>query len=171
MPCRIRQAPMSSRIRFRIFLAAALGCLFGCSGLFAQEFLPPAPEPKTLQPAYEAIQPVVMPAPQTPRAIATHRFWDKENIALFAATAALCTADFTVTRQNLQNGGRELNPIVRIYGRSAPGLALNFSLEAAGGAGLSYFFHRSGHHRLERAVSMFNIGSSAGAVTYGMTHR
>jgi hypothetical protein len=25
-----------------------------------------------------------------------------------------------------------------------------------------YFFHKTGHHKLERAVSMVNIGSSAG---------
>jgi hypothetical protein len=160
---------MTSRIRlglFRIFLVPVFGC-FGCSFLFAQQFLPPAP-----QPAYEAVQPVVMPAPQAPHTTGTkHKFWDKENIALFAAAGALCAADFTVTRQNLQGGGRELNPIVRIYGRSSGGLALNFAGEAAGGIGLSYFFHRTGHHRLERVVSLFNISTSAGAVTYGMTHR
>ena len=74
-------------------------------------------------------------------------------------------------QDRLVKAGRELNPIVRIYGRSSAGLALNFSGEAAGGIGLSYLFHRSAHHRLERVVSMFNIGSSAGAVTYGLTHR
>jgi hypothetical protein len=76
-----------------------------------------------------------------------------------------------VTRQNLQSGGQELNPIVRIYGRSTAGLALNFAGETIGGIGLSYIFHRTGHHRLERAASMFNIGTSIGAVTYSATHR
>jgi hypothetical protein len=146
------------------FVASMFIGPLGCSPLWAQELVSDAP-----QPAYEAAAPVEIQA-RAPAKIG-HNFWDKQNIALFAATAALCSADFTVTHQNLQSGGRELNPIVRIYGRSSPGLALNFSLEAAGGVGLSYFFHRTGHHRLERAVSMFNIGTSAGAVTYGLTHR
>jgi len=37
--------------------------------------------------------------------------------------------------------------------------------------GLSYFFHKTGHHKLERMVSMLNIGGSAAAVSYGMAHR
>lgn len=151
---------------FYSFIAAVFVFGFASSPSFAQEFLPNAP-----QPAVDAAEPIVQTTPQPVRTLSEHKFWDKENIALFSGAAALCAADFTVTRQNLQSGGRELNPIVRIYGRSSAGLALNFSLEAAGGVGLSYFFHRTNHHRLERAVSMFNIGSSAGAVTYGLTHR
>jgi hypothetical protein len=149
----------------RYLLALLITCGVGCPTMLAQELLPDTP-----QPASDAVQPATMPAPPN-IAIAEHKFWDKENIALFAASAAMSAADFTVTRQNLQSGGRELNPIVRIYGRSTAGLALNFSSETLGGIGLSYIFHRSGHHRLERAVSMFNIGTSIGAVTYSATHR
>ena len=100
-----------------------------------------------------------------------HRFWDKKNLALFTATAALSAADFSVTRSNLQSGGRELNPVVRIFGRSTAGLAVNFAGETAGVIGMSYFFHRTGHHRLERIASTVNIAGSAAAVTYGLTHR
>jgi len=100
-----------------------------------------------------------------------HRFWDRKNWALFSAAAALNTADFVVTRANLQSGGQELNPVVRVFGRSTPGLALNFVGETAGVISLSYFFHKTNHHKLERAVSFVNIGGSAGAVGYGMSHR
>jgi hypothetical protein len=160
---------MNSRILsvlLRSFAVASIAWGALCPALFAQQLVPDAP-----QPSYDAASPMVMPTPQVPPATIKHRFWDKENIALFAGTAALSAADFTVTRQNLQSGGRELNPIVRIYGRSTPGLALNFAGETAGGIGLSYFFHRTGHHRLERLVSGVNIIGSAGAVTYGLTHR
>ena len=61
--------------------------------------------------------------------------------------------------------------MVRIFGRSTAGLALNFAGETAGVVGISYFFHKTGHHKLERMVSVVNIGASAGAVGYGMTHR
>jgi hypothetical protein len=100
-----------------------------------------------------------------------HRFWDKRNCTLFAAAAALNTADFAVTRANLQSGGQELNPVVRVFGRSTPSLAMNFIGETAGVISLSYFFHKTGHHKLERAVSLINTGSSAGAVGYGLAHR
>ncbi|HZQ96811.1 MAG TPA: hypothetical protein VFA67_17495 [Candidatus Sulfotelmatobacter sp.] len=100
-----------------------------------------------------------------------HKFWDKPNRILFVAAAASNAADFAVTRANLQNGGRELNPMVRPFGRSTAGLALNFAGETVGVIGLSYFFHQTGHHKLERAVSMVNIGSSATAVAYGLAHR
>ena len=103
--------------------------------------------------------------------VGEHKFWDKQNKLLFITAAGLNGADFAVTRSNLQNGGHELNPIVRVFGRSTPALAVNFAGETAGVIGLSYFFHKTGHHKLERLVSVVNIGSSAGAVSYGLAHR
>jgi len=103
--------------------------------------------------------------------IGEHKFWDKQNELLFVTAGALNGADFAVTRSNLQRGGRELNPIVRVFGRSTPALAVNFAGETAGVIGLSYFFHKTGHHKLERLVSVVNLGSSAGAVSYSLAHR
>jgi hypothetical protein len=100
-----------------------------------------------------------------------HKFWDKQNRVLFIAAAASNGADFAVTRANLQSGGQELNPLVRVFGRSTPGLAMNFIGETAGVISLSYFFHKTGHHKMERLVSVINIGSSAGAVGFGLAHR
>jgi hypothetical protein len=90
---------------------------------------------------------------------------------LFIAAAAFNGADFAVTRANLQSGGQELNPVVRVFGRSTAGLAVNFIGETAGVITISYFFHKTGHHKLERAVSLINIGGSAGAVSFGLAHR
>jgi hypothetical protein len=90
---------------------------------------------------------------------------------LFAAVAALNVADFAVTRANLQNGGRELNPMVRVFGVSTPALAANFAGGTAGVLGISYLFHKAGHHKLERIISMVNIGASSATVTYGLIHR
>lgn len=148
------------------FLIAPIMCCLCGPALFAQELALNAPQPSDALAA-----PIIVSAPPTPVITGEHKFWDKENFALFSASAALAAADFTVTRQNLQSGGRELNPIVRVFGRSSPGLAVNFAGEAAGGMALSYIFHRTGHHRLERLVSFVNISTSSGAVTYGLTHR
>jgi hypothetical protein len=117
-----------------------------------------------------------MPMPTSAVDLATlpeapsHRFWDRENSLLFATSAAFGAADFFVTRNNLHNGGQELNPVTRLFAGSTAGLAVNFAGETAGVVGLSYFLHKTGHHKLERAVSMLNIGSSAAAVTFDLAH-
>jgi hypothetical protein len=142
---------------------APIVVLVFCPTVFAQGPLPDAPTS-----AVEPVQPVII-SPQAETS--THRFWDTQNCLLFAANAALSGADFAVTRSNLQAGGTEMNPVVRVFGGSTTGLAVNFAGETAGVMTLSYFFHRTGHHRLERAVSIVNLGASTGAVAYGATHR
>jgi len=117
------------------------------------------------RPMVKSGEPVVLP--EAP----SHRFWDRENSFLFATSAAFTAADFVATRNNLRNGGRELNPVTRVFAGSTAGLAVNFAGEAVGVVGLSYFFHKTGHHKLERVVSVLNIGSSAAAVTFDYIHR
>jgi hypothetical protein len=99
------------------------------------------------------------------------RFWDRENCFFFAATAAFSTGDFIATRNNLRSGGHELNPITRVFTSSTPLLAMNFAGETAGSIGLSYFFHKTGHHKLERLTSLVNISASGAAITFDLTHR
>jgi hypothetical protein len=146
--------------------AVVLLFVFGnCPTSVAQGPLPEAPTPI---PAVEHASAFV----SLPRPTASeHKFWDRENKLLFFTAAALNSADFAITRSNLQSGGHELNPVVRMFGRSTPGLAVNFVGETAGVVSVSYFFHRTGHHKLERWVSVVNISSSAGAVGYGLAHR
>lgn len=143
-----------------VLVASAL-----CPRALAQGPLPDAP---TASNANAFVEPAVV----RPRAIERqHKFWDKENRILFATNAVLAGADFAVTRSNLQNGGQELNPVVRLFGTSTPGLAANFAGETLGVMTASYLFHKTGHHKLERALAFVNIGASTGAVTYGLTHR
>jgi hypothetical protein len=158
----------SSRIAFVIssFIAASLIGLAAPAAL-AQGPFPDAPS----APAAAAVISVSSTTAAPQRSESEHKFWDKENAALFVATAALSGADFAVTRSNLQSGGQELNPVVRIFGRSTAGLAVNFAGETAGVITVSYFLHRTGHHKLERALSMVDIAGSAGAASYGLAHR
>jgi hypothetical protein len=106
-----------------------------------------------------------------PEAPSPHRFWDNENRALFTTVAALSAADFALTRSILQNGGKELNPVTRLFSGSTAGLAANFAGETAGIIGLSYIFHKTGHHQLERLTPMLNMGASVFAVIYDLNHR
>jgi len=48
---------------------------------------------------------------------------------------------------------------------------VNFAGETVGVVGLSFFLHKTEHHKLEPIVSMLNIGSSAAAVTFGLAQR
>jgi hypothetical protein len=152
--------------------AILLGVLSFCRPALCQEvsaalLQPPAMQPSafTPTPAITTVQPTTLP--EAP----SHRFWDRENTFLFASAAAFNAADFVVTRDNLRGGGQELNPVTRVFTGSTPMLVMNFAGETAGVVALSYFFHKTGHHKLERFVSMTNIGSSAGAVTYDLVHR
>ncbi len=119
--------------------------------------------------AYSANPPAVAAA--LPEAPTPHKFWDNENRALFATVAALSAADFAVTRANLQSGGTELNPMTRLFSGNTALLAVNFAGETAGTIGLSYYFHKTRHHKLERIAPMFDIGLSSFAVVYDLSHR
>jgi hypothetical protein len=158
------------RLSFFLHLSAIALVVSGtlCPAVHAQALLASATVPETPTASIEPASPVAI----TPPVVSVeHKFWDKQNRVLFIAAAASNGADFAVTRANLQSGGQELNPLVRVFGRSTPGLAMNFIGETAGVISLSYFFHKTGHHKMERLVSVINIGSSAGAVGFGLAHR
>ncbi len=121
-------------------------------------------EPMPLTPAPVSFVSVA----ETPR---PHRFWDRKNSVLFGAVAAAGAADFYVTHANLASGGRELNPATRLFCGSTAGLALSFTGQTVGVIGASYFFHRTGHHRLERMTALVNIGASSVAAGYSAAHR
>jgi hypothetical protein len=118
-----------------------------------------------------AFEPTPIIAVPPTKEFGAHRFWDRENIVLFAAVGGMAGADFYVTHANLAGGGKELNPVTRVLSGSTPGLAANFVLESSSIIAVSYLLHKTGHHRLERLTSFMNVASSAGAVTYGLTHR
>ena len=137
-----------------------------CGPALAQQVSLALLQPESIEasPMVKSVEPATLP--ETP----SHRFWDRENSILFATSAAFSTADFVVTRNNLRNGGQELNPVTRIFSGSTAGLAVNFAGETAGVVAVSYLLHKTGHHRIERVVSILNIGSSAGAVMFDLRH-
>jgi|SRR5579863_2740655 len=151
-----------------VLMVLGLGSVGAAQEVSAALLRPVAMESSSFEasPLVSAVQPT-----NSREAAENHRFWDRENSFLFAVNAAFSAADFVVTRDNLRGGGQELNPITRAFSGSSAGLAMNFAGETAGVVGLSYFFHKTGHHKMERAVSMLNIGSSAAAVTFDLARR
>ena len=155
--------------------ASGLGILLLilCGQSFSQELALVMAPSAAIAPHVEIAPPMVINTFQ-PKVLTqepVHKFWDRENKALFAGVAVSDAADFAVTCSNLNRGGKELNPITRVLAGSPATLAVNFAGETAGVVGLSYFFHKSGHHKLERLTSAVNISASAFAVGYGLSHR
>ena len=95
-------------------------------------------------------------APASPRT-PPHVFWDRTNILLFSGVAVFRGLDYASTRNFLARGREEILIPDDIVNNSAAFA----SLEAAGtltSVGLSYLLHRTGHHKLERWLSIGHIG-------------
>ena len=93
----------------------------------------------------------------TARSRAPHAFWDRTNGMLFTGVGLFRGLDYASSR-NMQARGREEVLLPDDVVNNSPGFA---GLEAAATAtsvGLSYLMHRTGHHSLERWVSIVHIG-------------
>ena len=107
-----------------------------------------------------------------PEVPTSHGFWDRANKVLFASHAALEAADFGITHHNLSDGGREIDPMAKALCESGIGGQLAFfGGRMAGVVAISYFLHKTGHHKLERAFPVYASGDSAYGVAYSFAHR
>lgn len=100
-------------------------------------------------------------SPESPRQAAPpHRFWDRTNILLFSGVAVFRGLDYASTRNFMARGREEILLPDDVVNNSA-GFA---SLEAAATAtsvGLSYWMHRTNHHKIERGISIVHISVTA----------
>lgn len=139
----------------RAFLAVLLAA--AASSLHAQQ---PAPEALPDKPSAQAPHSKTGAASTVPP-LPVHRFWDHENDWLFAAVAAGRAFDYASTMNIRRRGIDEVfltNAIVDNH-------PLFGGIEAAATAasiGVSYVFHRTGHHRLERWTSAVHFGVATG---------
>ena len=96
-----------------------------------------------------------------PLAPGVHRFWDRENDWLFAGVGAGRALDYASTLNLRRRGINEVfltNSIVDNH-------PLFGGIEVAATAasvGVSYLFHCTGHHRLERWTSAIHFGVATG---------
>jgi hypothetical protein len=91
----------------------------------------------------------------------THEFWDKENIDLFAGVCGARMLDYASTRYMR---GEERDEVL-LSNRIVDNRPLFVGIELAGTAasiGVSYLFHRTHHHALERWTSIAHIGAAVG---------
>jgi len=101
-----------------------------------------------------------------------HNFWDVTNKTLFISHATIESLDFGITHYNLSRGGKEMNPDAKALCESGtPGQLVFFGGRTAGVVGISYLFHRTGHHKLERIFPLYASGDSMYGVVYSFAHR
>lgn len=101
------------------------------------------------------------PAPDSARGqIPTHAFWDKENILLFSGVAVFRGLDYASTKNMLARGRGEILLPDDVVDNSAGFAALEAAATATS-IGISYVLHRTGHHKLERWVSITHLSVTA----------
>jgi hypothetical protein len=100
----------------------------------------------------------ITPATKAPAGnVNVHRFWDKENDWLFAGIGAMRGLDYASTA-NFRARGRQEILLTNWVVDNKPLFAGIEAATAGASIGVSYIFHRTGHHRLERWVSFVHIG-------------
>ena len=90
-----------------------------------------------------------------------HRFWDRENDWLFAGLSASRALDYASTLNIRRRGLNEAFLTNQIVDNHP--LFAGIEVGATGASiGVSYLFHRTGHHRLEHWVSIVHMGVATG---------
>jgi hypothetical protein len=148
-------AILALRKSFRIAMPVCGICLLIGQSATAQQFRPERPSPADLK-LTDGSNPPVAALPAPPTAPSTHAFWDRTNLALFSGIAVTRGMDYASTR-NFQARGRQEILLPDDVVNNSAGFA---SLEAAAtmtSVGISYILHRTGHHTLERWMSIGHI--------------
>jgi hypothetical protein len=94
-----------------------------------------------------------------------HRFWDGTNILLFSGVAVFRGLDYASTR-NFQARGRTEVLIPDDVVNNSAGFAALEAASAATSVGISYIFHRTGHHKMERWLSIGHISVTGFGVAW-----
>ena len=146
------RVPLDFWLRISIF---ALGTWLGCASCAAAQQLTIPENPSVSEPSAHSAMPVIVEPATRPEA-PVHLFWDRTNMSLFSGVSIFRGLDYASTR-NMQARGREEILLPDDVVNNSAGFA---SVEAAASAtsvGLSYWMHRTGHHKLERWVSIAHI--------------
>jgi len=93
--------------------------------------------------------------PQAPK-LPVHRFWDQTNSYLFAGVLGARYLDFASTLNARRRGLNEALLNNETVDNHAAFAVIEFA-GAATSVGVSYLFHRYGHHSLERWTSIIHI--------------
>src|SRR5256884_9411815 len=147
------RVPLDFWLRISIF---ALGTWLGCASCAAAQQLTIPENPSVSEPSAHSAMPVIIEPATRPEA-PVHPFWDRTNMSLFSGVSIFRGLDYASTR-NMQARGREEILLPDDVVNNSAGFAALESAGTAASVGLSYWMHRTGHHKMERWVSMVHIG-------------
>ncbi len=100
-----------------------------------------------------------------PDAPSQRPFWTVENKINVSILAGLVAADAFTTQRGLNQGLREVNPVMRPFvTRGAPGEAAGSALGFGAGVGVVYLLHRSHHYKAERITMRLIVAGESGFV-------
>jgi hypothetical protein len=100
-----------------------------------------------------------------PDAPSERRFWTVETKVNVGIFAGLVAADAVTTQRGLNQGLREVNPIMRPFvTRGAAGQAAGSALGFGAGVGVLYLLHRTHHYKAERLTMRLLIAGEGGFV-------
>lgn len=100
-----------------------------------------------------------------PDAPPQHPFWTVENKVEVGSLAGLVAADAITTQRGLNEGLREINPLLRpLVTRGAGGEAVGSALGFGAGVGVAYWLHRRHHYKVERITMRLMSAGEAGFV-------
>jgi hypothetical protein len=113
-----------------------------------------------------AAQSLMVPSSSAlPDAPSQRPFWTFENRVDVSILAGLVAADAFTTQRGLNQGLREVNPIMRPFvTRGAAGEAAGSALGFGAGVGIVYLLHRSHQYRAERITMRLIVAGEAGFV-------
>lgn len=137
----------------RLFFSLLSVLFLLASSLLAQE-QPTAPSPGAATPPPAQTR----TRPAGPR----HTFWDRRNAWLFAGVGAARALDYASSRHFRGKGINER----LLTNRIVDNRPLFAGIEGAAtfaSIGVAYLFHRRGHHKIERWVSIVHIGVGVSA--------
>jgi hypothetical protein len=100
-----------------------------------------------------------------PDAPSQQSFWTVENKVNVGILAGLIAADGITTQRGLNQGFREINPVMRPFvTRGAAGEAAGSALGFGAGVGVVYLLHRSHHYKAERVTMRLILAGEGGFV-------
>ncbi|MGA8539594.1 MAG: DUF5658 family protein [Terriglobales bacterium] len=100
-----------------------------------------------------------------PDAPSAQPFLTVENKLDIGILAGLISADAITTQRGLNQGLREINPVMRPFvTRGAAGEAAGSALGFGAGVGVVYLLHRSRHYKAERIAMRLIVASEGGFV-------
>lgn len=96
--------------------------------------------------------------------LSPHRFWDRQNDLLFAGVGASRALDYSSTL-NMRRRGRQEILLTNDVVDNHPAFAAIEAAATGVSVGVSYLFHHSGHHKLERWTSIIHATlATSGAI-------